>query len=783
MPDWQTMQNLASVVAFATEAGPDLPAERRALADNMALLPKVDPLQGTELIEALFLEERAPIVVFDAEAPEALALRLTTALWPGFRRTFSMSTFARSPRTIGRRSFDLVFASKEARSRFADWNGRRIDGRKRGPARHPWSMPIVDQILSAPVPSLKSLDALGEMSSDGVGSESALRVSLLWDELRRKLPKSPTAALGMLDIANTRKVRQVDLIHDLEPALVRSAAMASSTMDADDAWRYLGALIQKLEGLRSSNSLATAIRAAAIDLASRYPLDTLELISVLNTEPQKNLLLSAAAEGLSRSLDFDITERLGQLDGKDLLDLLFTSDSLAEEMVRFPAFSSALTAALRTADDDVRAEARQRLLGLLVDDSHVEPARLLVSDLDANGLIKEAMHVHAVNGLSSAEIRGVLVERARKLQVDAVLRNAICGLEVSAGRDALVEETLRPTPEDIEWLLTSPALKRSRRIKLVRSLLASASPLQLRGMLANQHTLTGTIASLKASEEFDAELLSRIAYNVPMPRRDYVTLVFALLPKLKSGIRAELISKAVELALPQEPKDVSLETLDHLLSAAGGKLNGGKAMRVGLNRNVSSVAASRNLVAFELTSDGTRKSILAGVEEMAGALTGRRKLDISVEAAEAAAKLLWESQAVTSSGFVRASAAILPFALDDRREVASPLLAAAFPPVYRELAKESALNLFSMMFVFMDWDKCKSARRRLIDAFVHSEWRISDIAIAAVRAGDPVRILGRIARERGGEQVLQELAGNLEQVPEEMHATLFEAMKELGLAE
>ena len=137
MSEWQEMQDLVSIVAVATAAGADQPAERRAPVADAILLPPVDPLQGTELIEALFLEERAPIVVFDAENPEPLALRVATALWPGFRGTFSMSTFARSPRTIGRKSFDLVFASNEARSRFADWKGRRIDGRKRAHARHP----------------------------------------------------------------------------------------------------------------------------------------------------------------------------------------------------------------------------------------------------------------------------------------------------------------------------------------------------------------------------------------------------------------------------------------------------------------------------------------------------------------------------------------------------------------------------------------------------------------------------------------------------------------------
>ncbi|MFM0348140.1 GAP1-N1 domain-containing protein [Paraburkholderia sp. RL17-347-BIC-D] len=783
MSEWQELQDIASIVAVATEAGSDNPAERRASAAVASLLPPIEPSHGIELIEALFLEERAPIVVFDAEAPEPLALRLTTALWPGFRRTFSMSTFARSPRTIGRKSFDLVFASKEARARFADWKGRRIDGRKREQARHPWSAPIVDKILSAPVPSLKSLDALGEMSSDGVGSESALRVSMLWDDLRRKLPKSPTAALGMLDIANTRRVRQVDLIRELEPALARSAAMAATTMQAEDAWRFLGALIQKLEGLLPTLSLEKPIRDAAVDLASRHPIETLDVISALNLEPQKALLVSAAADGLSRSLNVDVAQMLSRLDAKNLLDLMFASASLAKGTLgRYPIFSSALAAALRTADDCVRAEAIRLLLGLLVDDCQVEPARMLINDLDADGLVKEARHLHAVNGLSSTEIRGVLVERARALRADAVFRDAVSEMGASAGRDALLEAMLRPIPADMDWLVTSPALKDSRRNELIRFLLAEANLLELRGMLADQRMLTRSIALLNASDESDAELLTRIVCNVAMPSRDYVTLVVALLPTLKVGTSTELVNKAIELALPQEPNEVSSAILDRLLSAAGDKLNGVRAMRAGLQRGVSSAAASRNLMAFGRAPNAARRPMFNGVEEMANALAGRRQLDISKEAAEIVANLLWESGSVTANGFMRASATLLPIALDEKREVASPLIAAAFPPVYRELTKDSALALLSLMFVFLDWDKCKSARRRLVDAYFQSEWRISDIAIAAARAGDPVRILGRIAREQGGKRVLRDLGDNLKHVPDEVRELIRAALKELGLS-
>lgn len=352
----------------------------------------------------------------------------------------------------------------------------------------------------------------------------------------------------------------------------------------------------------------------------------------------------------------------------------------------------------------------------------------------------------------------------------------------SAGADALVEATLRHTAADMDWMINSPALKQSRRIELIRLLLAAANPVQLRGMLAAQGTLSRTVALLDAADGSDAALLSRIAYNVTMPRHDYVAPVVGLLPNLKGGIGTELIVKAIELALPQEPNEIPSPVLDRLLSAAGAKLNGGRAMRVGLQRGVSPAAASRNLVAFDRASVAARGSLLTGIEEMAGAITGRHQLDISTEAAEAAAKLLWESGSVAAQGFVRASAILLPFALGDRREAASPLIAAAFPPVYLELARDSAFDLLSYIFVFLDWDKCKSARGRLIDAFVHSEWRISDIAIAAVRANDPVRILGRIARERGGEKVLRGLIADMKQVPEEVRKPIRAALKELGVS-
>ncbi len=777
---WQEAEDLAAIVAVVTKAGSNLPAERRVVLPRETPLPPVPPAQGTELIEALFLEERMPIVVFGAEEPEGLALRLTTALWAGFRRSFSMSTFARSPRTIGGRSFDLVFASKEARSRFVDWKGRRIDGKKGGQARHPWSAPIVERILESKAPSLKGLDVLGEMSSDGLGSESALRISLLWNDLRRKLSTSPTAALGMLDILNTRKVSRTDLMLELEPALGHSAARAVDSMPPADAWRFLIALIQKLQ--KPSSSVAHAIKLSGNDLALRYPVETLDAISTINTKPQRTILLKAAASGLARSFDFRVAERINSIDGKDLLDLVLADEFLAAEVIGGLANSSAIIEnAIRLSSGRVREKARQRLLPLLVEGSQFGAVRLLVDDLDAEALVAAAVYVHSIGRLRSAEIREMLIERARALQADIDLREAIVEAGSGAGGDLLVEASLQQTAEDLEWVLSTPALSQYRRIELIHSLLSAADLMQLRRMLDGQSMLTKTVNLLKTEVDFSADLLSRIASDVVMPRRDYVDLILVLLPKIERGMRADLIGKAIDLALPEDPSDLPLGILNRLLLAMGARLNGGRMMRAGLLKGISSAAASRNVLAFSRTSGAGRDSILSAVEEMAEAIAGRRQLDLTPEAIEAAASLLEESEHIDASGFLRASALLLPFALDDRRPLASRLVAASFPPVYRALAKDNPFDLVRLMFVFLDWDKCKSARRRLVAAYLDSQWRTTDIVIAAVRANDPVRILGAVAEDSRGEQALRDLASDMSQVPDQIQVSFVSALKELGL--
>lgn len=205
----------------------ELPTEASAVCAELedefdVPLPPALDFRASELLEALFLEDAKPVVVFDAPNSELIALRLLMALWPDIRRRFALSTFALSPRKIRGRDFDLVFAPSNAKAKFSDWQGRRVDGRSTQGDRHRWTGTIVHRVFEAPVPRLLSdreVSLLGDRDTD---SAATLRIALLWDELLDKLDRTPTAALGLLDIANSGLISSAEAVRSLEPQLAEA---------------------------------------------------------------------------------------------------------------------------------------------------------------------------------------------------------------------------------------------------------------------------------------------------------------------------------------------------------------------------------------------------------------------------------------------------------------------------------------------------------------------------------------------------------------------------------
>jgi len=287
--DWASAKSLAPFLdLLAPSSFPEAAETEAHRITPSSLVRPIAPVpdfRAGEFLEALFLEESKPVAVFGAPTPELIATRLLTAVWSDFRRQFAFSTFARSPRRIEGRPFDLVFAPKDARSKFADWPGRRIDGAADNTARHRWTSDIVERVFMAPLPRLLSERDVARAGPNDAKTAALLRISLLWDELVRKIDTTPTAALGLLDIADSRGVWNSDTLDALDSAIEIAVRSAIAGMSPDQAWEFTTALVRKMRGHGLQNGRLNGARGSNPD-QSLFIVTLIAPCHARSTEPQ-----------------------------------------------------------------------------------------------------------------------------------------------------------------------------------------------------------------------------------------------------------------------------------------------------------------------------------------------------------------------------------------------------------------------------------------------------------------------------------------------------------------
>jgi hypothetical protein len=82
----------------------------------------------------------------------------------------------------------------------------------------------------------------------------------------------------------------------------------------------------------------------------------------------------------------------------------------------------------------------------------------------------------------------------------------------------------------------------------------------------------------------------------------------------------------------------------------------------------------------------------------------------------------------------------------------SALISAAFPVVYFELLRSTGEEDFKRLpallalplSIFIDWDRAKSARHELVDAYLYSSWPPADLLLTSITAGIQGETLHRL---------------------------------------
>ena len=754
--------SLVGVLRNSTEVKPIVPGEE-------SLAPPLPPLLEPALVEivsALFFGRPGAIVVFGADNPEFIVLRLLTAFWPSRRRSFSVCTFALAPRTITGTPFDLVFAPQSVRSRFSEWRGYSIDVRATDTEAQDRTASLLSRrVFLSRVPHLVDADTMRSLvGDDDHMDDNKLRLCLLWEDLLDRALAAPTAVLGLVDIAKTcgneRGWEVVESVaHDSATKVARSDEIAS-------AWAFLGKLGRKLEKAPDTGLADRAISVAADLLIKRswrqglsFFQQEMTMKDIYKTRP--GVLLKAAARGLSRVHPDTLSLAISEMAALQLTQTVLFDDELMARLFSgsdvevINTIFRKITEVLKYFGD---RKYRGRLFSLLFfvrGDMDRELVRRVIANANTRELVEAVNMVWREGRRRHSGLGDVLcaaaIARGSRLEV----RAEFAGLVVDPETDLCIERLLRPVAADVKWLLDYPMNDR-RRVTFLSRLIDRSGLKDLRQAFKDEDIAARALRILSIDVGGYASAVSRLFRVSGINGEKYLSLGMEAHGFLESSERREiaqgLVSRAFActgLAEEFRPDALLVRLIDDV------ELEDVISDALEVGRGGGQV--SRALVALQKVSLSIGGIGGLRLLQIVRLVAARVVYDLTGVGTKAIVRLLEDAGQRGERRYIEICSTILPFAMDAVRNPASEIVKVAFPPVYSELRKGRENSWLVDFFEFLDWDRCKVARKDLVRAFMRAEWPPLDLAIIGLRSGDLKSILKRVKREKNGARYLKKI--------------------------
>ena len=754
-------------------------------------LPRTASKSITALVEALFLEDRKPIVLFGETDSTLISERLLTALWPAMRRAFSLCTLALSPRSFNGKPFDLMFAPRGARSRYSQWEGRIVDtsSDRQELSRHRWSTITAKHIFDDDPPSLLSLDALGILGVDERADESSLRLALLWNELLGKSESSPTAVLGLMDILNSRGKSSAEALLPFVSVLIRGIDLARQSMSPTDALRFLLTLSGKFPSRRPPIDVLNKIRAAFAGISERDPKAAVSLLldSSLGKQAHAPIVTAGIGDGLAKVRDSsEVLALASSLKAEDELRLLAYSRSWAESVMRATAivrpdlWIEMLVNALQYPDGDLRAKSRRNVVPLLKVPAHAVLLAALLRESDNEVLFSVVEQIRDTTHFTIVEFDEPLRRAARGTEGILGLRRKILGSDPNPDSDRFLLATMQPNTNDVNWLFQEDDLGERRRLWLLNIVLSRASERDLQSLAQDEFLSEKIEEALVGELPLTAVQLARVLISGNMPVGRLLRNGCRVLPLVEPELKADLALRMLTLGLSSASSSEN-SALAELISESVSFLDPHRLIALAIPWEATQKRVSDNVVLLDRAKLEVRTGVLADIEELSNRLIARRHGTIPSDLVLPWAHLLADSGAINPWAQTNAAGTVLSFALEERSEPVTPLIVVAFPIVYAELRSgNEAPGLFS--FFFVDWDRCKTARKNIVQAFLSSNWPTTDLIKAVEPTGDLRSVLDRLIREPNGESFMSKLRRDVSRLPplekKRLEAAINEALDE-----
>lgn len=776
MDVWRSAWAPSAFVKHLTPFSSDSVEVQSLVADSdSGVLPLFDYRRSYDLVEALFLEKKEPIIVFELDEAELISLRTVTSLWPNARAVFSFCTYAAGPRTVDEgRPFNLLFAPKSSRSRFSSWPARRVELKSNNTeGRHRWTSILARRIFDDPHPSLMEMESLGFFGLQNGDHESALRLSLLWSELVERSKSSVTAVLGMLDILASQAVVPSEMVIKLNKAVVTSLTKAVVELPVREAWSFV-LLLSVKPALRSlKTGVELEIRNCSSVLTSRAESVALE---VLASEAVPEFVVGGIADGIAEDRKSNFAQVLESVASGDLRRLLRTSEKFVRAAV-------SRTDADTPPDRVLAVAAHLKTVEKISDQQFLE-SLLICLENDAQSPYLAALLQHPTPVFTSIAVRSIYrLERNLPIEYFSIFDRATAGIKaheallqeiVALPNAAIVSEflshVLRINELDLKWLTRKSGLS----IK------------QTSSILARRLTQTDVWKSPTLSEELTQMILdvfagklsshSNVIAEVLMHSVVSVEQLFEVGTQVLSTLTGT-VAREFNLYLTRrgllELSDNSpaFQALQNCLTQGIDDLPSIEIISLICSSESTSSRVVENLWILINATSNKSTQILESIDKLSDRLISE-SYRLPDEVFEPWSILVKKSRRANSIPHESAVQTIFPFALKLVNRHASSLMVAVFPTLYIHLDSERASgNLFAFFFN-QQWNLSAAAREDLVDAYMSSIWPPADLLLIAVEAEVVNEIIGLVNSKKQGNKYLKAIISDLDRMPREIRGQL-----------
>jgi hypothetical protein len=753
MKKWEVLTDVAFIFNILLDSKIDLEFPQVKHKNYSNFNPVYSgPLE--ELVEALFLEQRKPILIFDATAKEDIVSRLYSVFFPSLRRSFATCTFALNTRTVKNRTFDLLFTEGNLRTRFSEWQGRRIEGSnfQRKLARHRWTDDLVTQIFELQIPSLLSHEENYPFDLKKEGNESTLRLSLLWKELVQKVvfEQSPMALLGLLDIINSQNTYSKLLYERIEPQIQSTILNAHKILLPIDAWKFYGSLLVKHKKYLMSRAMLSEVHSACKELTLMSPNTAIKFITNFDSsrELPPAILFSSIGDGLAVNLNNthfkELSNHLGLL-------LLATSKSFATSSMILAANDkkvvNKIVEYLNVNNEKSLRRAKNNLLINVEGINHYPIFCKIISDSTLEEYKKITSYTISNFALKSSFFNKAILEETIRQNAVEYLFSALLDL---GKYDELLFKTLDLRPNLVRKVVFDQNIGNSDKELIITNAIISMGFDSVTNLASESEIANQILQIIQKDKKVKKEIVIEFALNDAIPLLQAIKIIEGLSSAMVNNIRHDRLFNLIDNAIND----------NRTISSAIKIIAKFSQYRAGLFLDyifdTTSLRKKFPEVFDILFTDGlpTKKMLVLNSDLVSNSLAENFPSEINIVSVNNWIELLLLTTSKEKKQKVAMS--MLQYSYRTTIKETGILVEEAFPIVYQSFLKGKSVTELLTFWIFPDWDKCKILRHDLVDRYMNSNWPKSGL----LNIGEKLDILKELLRisidKQGGKKFINE---------------------------